>query len=56
MISSLFAGISGLNANATAMTVIGDNIAIILNKRSFLNKIISVSMDINIIVVGCSNM
>jgi flagellar hook protein FlgE len=27
MISSLFAGISGLNANATAMTVIGDNIA-----------------------------
>jgi flagellar hook protein FlgE len=27
MISSLFAGISGLNANATALTVIGDNIA-----------------------------
>ena len=27
MIGSLFAGISGLNANATAMTVIGDNIA-----------------------------
>jgi flagellar hook protein FlgE len=27
MISSLFAGISGLNSNATAMTVIGDNIA-----------------------------
>jgi flagellar hook protein FlgE len=27
MISSLFAGISGLNANSTAMTVIGDNIA-----------------------------
>ena len=27
MISSLFAGISGLNANAIAMTVIGDNIA-----------------------------
>lgn len=27
MIASLFAGISGLNANATAMTVIGDNIA-----------------------------
>lgn len=27
MISSLFAGISGLNANAMAMTVIGDNIA-----------------------------
>jgi flagellar hook protein FlgE len=27
MIGSLFAGISGLNANATAMTVVGDNIA-----------------------------
>ncbi|MDY6971192.1 MAG: flagellar hook protein FlgE [Thermodesulfobacteriota bacterium] len=27
MIGSLFAGISGLNANSTAMTVIGDNIA-----------------------------
>ena len=27
MIGSLFAGISGLNVNATAMTVIGDNIA-----------------------------
>jgi flagellar hook protein FlgE len=27
MISSLFTGISGLNANATALTVIGDNIA-----------------------------
>ncbi len=27
MIGSLFAGITGLNANATAMTVIGDNIA-----------------------------
>ena len=27
MIGSLFAGISGLNANATALTVIGDNIA-----------------------------
>ena len=27
MIASLFAGISGLNANASAMTVIGDNIA-----------------------------
>ncbi len=27
MISSLFAGISGLSANSTAMTVIGDNIA-----------------------------
>ena len=27
MIGSLYAGISGLNANATAMTVIGDNIA-----------------------------
>jgi len=27
MIASLYAGISGLSANATAMTVIGDNIA-----------------------------
>ena len=27
MIGSLFAGISGLNANATAMTVVGHNIA-----------------------------
>ena len=27
MIGSLFAGISGLNANATAMSIIGDNIA-----------------------------
>ena len=27
MIASLYAGISGLNANSTAMTVIGDNIA-----------------------------
>ncbi len=34
MIGSLFAGISGLNANATALTVIGDNIANV-NTTSF---------------------
>lgn len=43
MIGSLFAGISGLNANATAMTVIGDNIANVntsafkANRASFAN-------------------
>ena len=43
MIGSLFAGISGLNANATAMTVIGDNIANVnttafkSNRPSFAN-------------------
>ena len=43
MIGSLFAGISGLNANATAMTVIGDNIANVnttafkANRPSFSN-------------------
>ncbi len=43
MIGSLFAGISGLNANATAMTVIGDNIANVnttafkSNRASFAN-------------------
>ena len=43
MIGSLFAGISGLNANATAMTVIGDNIANVNttafkgNRSSFAN-------------------
>jgi flagellar hook protein FlgE len=43
MISSLFAGISGLTANSTAMTVIGDNIANVnttafkANKFSFSN-------------------
>jgi flagellar hook protein FlgE len=43
MIGSLFAGISGLNANATAMTVIGDNIANVntvafkTNRSSFAN-------------------
>jgi flagellar hook protein FlgE len=43
MIGSLFAGISGLNANATAMTVIGDNIANVnttafkANRSSFAN-------------------
>ena len=49
MISSLFAGISGLSANSTAMTVIGDNIANVnttafkSNKFSFSN-ILSQSM------------
>jgi flagellar hook protein FlgE len=43
MIGSLFAGISGLNASATAMTVIGDNIANVntiafkANRASFAN-------------------
>ena len=43
MIGSLFAGISGLNVNSTAMTVIGDNIANVnttafkSNKASFAN-------------------
>jgi flagellar hook protein FlgE len=43
MIGSLFAGISGLNANAMAMTVIGDNIANVnttafkTNRSSFAN-------------------
>jgi flagellar hook protein FlgE len=43
MIGSLFAGISGLRANSTAMTVIGDNIANVnttafkSNKSSFAN-------------------
>jgi flagellar hook protein FlgE len=43
MIGSLFAGISGLNANAMAMTVIGDNIANVntiaykSNRASFAN-------------------
>lgn len=50
MISSLFAGISGLNANANAMTVIGDNIANVNtvafkgNSMSFAN-ILSTSLD-----------
>lgn len=45
MIGSLFAGISGLNANATAMTVIGDNIANVnttafkSNRSSFANML-----------------
>jgi len=45
MIGSLFAGISGLNANATAMTVIGDNIANVnttafkANRSSFANML-----------------
>lgn len=43
MIGSLYAGISGLNANATAMTVVGDNIANVnttafkSNRASFAN-------------------
>ncbi|MFZ0132719.1 MAG: flagellar hook protein FlgE [Desulfobacterales bacterium] len=43
MIGSLYAGISGLNANATAMTVVGDNIANVnttafkANRSSFAN-------------------
>jgi len=50
MISSLFAGISGLNANANAMTVIGDNIANVntvafkSNSTSFAN-ILSTALD-----------
>jgi flagellar hook protein FlgE len=50
MISSLFAGISGLNANSYAMTVIGDNIANVntvafkSNSTSFAN-ILSTSLD-----------
>ena len=45
MIGSLFAGISGLNANAMAMTVIGDNIANVnttafkANRSSFANML-----------------
>ena len=45
MIGSLFAGISGLNANAKAMTVIGDNIANVnttaykANRSSFANML-----------------
>jgi len=45
MIGSLFAGISGLNANAMAMTVIGDNIANVnttafkSNRSSFANML-----------------
>jgi len=50
MISSLFAGISGLNANASAMAVIGDNIANVNtvafkgNSSSFAN-VLSASME-----------
>ena len=50
MISSLFAGISGLNANASAMAVIGDNIANVNtvafkgNSSSFAN-VLSTSME-----------
>ena len=50
MIASLFAGISGLNANASALTVIGDNIANVntiafkSNSSAFAN-ILSTSLD-----------
>jgi len=50
MIGSLFAGVSGLNANATAMSVIGDNIANVnttafkSNRASFAN-ILSQSLE-----------
>jgi len=50
MIGSLFAGVSGLNANAIAMTVIGDNIANVnttgfkSNRASFAN-ILSQSLE-----------
>ena len=50
MIGSLFAGVSGLNANSTAMTVIGDNIANVnttafkSNRASFAN-ILSQSLE-----------
>ena len=49
MIASLYAGISGLSANSTAMTVIGDNIANVSttafkgNRSSFAN-ILSTSL------------
>jgi flagellar hook protein FlgE len=52
MISSLFAGISGLNASSTAMTVIGDNIANVnttaykSNRSSFAN-ILSQSLGVS---------
>jgi flagellar hook protein FlgE len=49
MIASLYAGISGLNANATAMTVIGDNIANVnttafKGNRSHFANILSASL------------
>jgi flagellar hook protein FlgE len=50
MIASLYAGISGLTANATAMTVIGDNIANVntpgfKSNRSDFANILSASLD-----------
>ena len=50
MIASLYAGISGLSANATAMTVIGDNIANVgttafKGNRSHFANILSTSLD-----------
>ena len=49
MIASLYAGISGLSANATAMTVIGDNIANVnttafKSNRSHFANILSASL------------
>ncbi|RPJ70705.1 MAG: flagellar hook-basal body complex protein, partial [Desulfobacteraceae bacterium] len=49
MIASLYAGISGLSANATAMTVIGDNIANVnttafKGNRSHFANILSTSL------------
>jgi flagellar hook protein FlgE len=49
MITALYAGISGLNANATAMTVIGDNIANVnttafKGNRSHFANILSTSL------------
>jgi flagellar hook protein FlgE len=49
MIASLYAGISGLSANATAMTVIGDNIANVnttafKSNRSHFANILSTSL------------
>jgi len=50
MIASLYAGISGLSANATAMTVIGDNIANVnttafKSNRSHFANILSTSLN-----------
>jgi len=51
MIASLYAGISGLSANATAMTVIGDNIANVnttafKSNRSHFANILSTSLGV----------
>jgi flagellar hook protein FlgE len=54
MISSLFAGISGLNANATAMTVIGDNIANV-NTIAYKSNDISFSNVLSTSLTGSSS-